>query len=134
MRDGPRIVMTSGVFDLLHRGHLALLWRSRFLGDVLVVGVVSDVGTAEYKQRLPVESEIVRMQNVARLGFVDVVVLQATTDPTPLLERFRPDVFTHGSDWERLIRGQETIERLGVEFVLLPYTPGISSTLLREAS
>lgn len=123
--------MTSGVFDLLHRGHLNLLWRSRQLGDVLIVGVVSDSGTFAYKQVFPVENVQQRINNLRRLGFVDVVVEQATTDPTPLLKRFLPDVYTHGSDWSRLKEGHETIDHLGIEWVLLPYTEGITSTILR---
>lgn len=130
----PRVVMTSGVFDQLHRGHLNVLWGSRQLGDLLVVGVVDDEGTAAYKDRYPVDPIGRRMERIQRLPFVDVVALQPTTDPTPLLERFRPDVFTHGDDWERLREGHETIERLGIEFVRLPYTPGISSTALRAGA
>lgn len=127
-----RVILTSGVFDLLHRGHLNLLWRSKAMGDLLIVGVVTDTGVNAYKGAFPVENIQLRMRNVERLGFVDVVVMQATTDPSPLLERFLPDVFTHGDDWERLLEGHETIEKLGVEFVTLPYTPGVSTTLLRE--
>jgi len=60
-----------------------------------------------------------------------VAVLQDGTDPTAELERFRPDVFTHGDDWARLKQGHETIERLGIEYVSIPYTQGISTTQLR---
>ena len=134
MSNRPRIVMTSGVFDILHRGHLNLLWASKQLGDLLVVGVVESAGVFAYKRVWPRETAEVRIRNLARLGFVDSVALQQTTDPTPLLERFRPDVFTHGDDWERLLQGQESLEQLGVEFVKLPYTPGISSTALRDSA
>jgi cytidyltransferase-like protein len=125
------IVYVPGVFDLLHAGHLNLLWRARQLGDVLIVGVVSDNGTAAYKGRTPVQNAQLRMQAIGRLGFVDVVELQRTTDPTPLLERFRPAKLVHGDDWSALREGNETLERLGIEFVTLPYTPGVSTTLLR---
>jgi rfaE bifunctional protein nucleotidyltransferase chain/domain len=129
----PRVIYTAGVFDLLHAGHISLLWRSKQLGDVLVVGVVSDAGTREYKGRLPLENVQVRMAAVRSLGFVDAVVLQPDTDPTPLLDRFRPHVMTHGDDWDRLRAGHGALERLGVEWVTLPYTPDISSTLLRQS-
>lgn len=130
--NAPRIVFVPGVWDLLHAGHLNLLWRAKQLGDVLVVGVVSDTGTEAYKGRRPAQSERLRLQTVGRLGFVDVVELQATTDPTPLLERFRPAQLVHGSDWDRLREGHETLGRLGIEFVRLPYTPEVSTTLLRR--
>lgn len=128
----PTIVMTSGVFSMLHRGHLNILWASKQLGDILVVGVISDRGTAAYKADFPVDSLQQRMAALLRLGFVDVVVAQETTDPSPLVERFMPNIFTHGDDWNELRQGQETLERLGVEWRLLPYTPDISTTLLRE--
>jgi rfaE bifunctional protein nucleotidyltransferase chain/domain len=127
----PRVVMTSGVFDLLHRGHLNVLWRSRQLGDLLVVGVVSDAGTAAYKGHFPAQPYDARAAAVRGLECVDLVLHQATTDPSDLLERIRPDVYTHGDDWKRLKVGHETIERLGIEWTLVPYTEGISSTLLR---
>ena len=127
-----RVIYTAGVWDLLHRGHLNILWESKRLGDVLVVGVVSDAGCMAYKGFAPVQNSQLRIRNVRELGFVDVVELQATTDPTPLLERYRPDVMTHGDDWEELREGQDTINRLGIEWRLIPYTPGISSTVLRE--
>jgi cytidyltransferase-like protein len=126
-----RIVYTAGVWDLLHRGHLNLLWESRKLGDILVVGVVTDSGTAAYKMRPPVDPEWKRLTQIRNIPWVDVAVLQDGTDPTAELERFRPDVFTHGDDWARLKQGHETIERLGIDYVSIPYTQGISTTQLR---
>ena len=129
----PRVVYTAGVFDLLHRGHLNFLWQSKQLGDILVVGVVSDSGTNAYKGIFPAEHQQHRIRKVKEIGFVDLVVNQSTTDPTPVLERIRPDIMTHADDWDRLQQGHETLERLGIEWVLIPYTEGISSTELRQA-
>ena len=135
MSDQPRmpcVVYAPGVWDLLHRGHLNLLWASRQLGDILIVGVVWDSGVHAYKGLYPTDNLQLRMRRIGQLGFVDVVVEQRTTDPTPELERFRPDILTHGSDWTGLREGQETLQRLGIEFVTLPYTADVSSTLLRR--
>lgn len=130
--NAPKVAFVPGVWDLLHRGHLNLLWRARQMADVLVVGVVWDSGVRAYKGRMPVQNWQLRARNVERLGFVDVVEHQQTTDPTPLLERFRPDMLVHGDDWDRLREGHETLERLGIEFVRLPYTPEVSTSILRE--
>lgn len=127
----PVIVYVPGCWDLIHAGHLNLLWRAKQLGDVLVVGVVSDAGILAYKHRAPAQNAQLRIRSVERLGFVDVVELQRTTDPTALLERFQPKKLVHGDDWTRLKEGHDTLERLGIEFVRLPYTPGLSTTLLR---
>lgn len=131
MTELPRVCYTAGVFDLFHRGHLNLLWASRRMADILIVGVVSDLGCFRYKGVHPHENSQTRIARIARLDFVDVVVLQNGTDPTEHLERFRPNLMTHGDDWARLREGHDTLENLGVEFVTVPYTDGISSTVLR---
>ncbi len=127
-----RVIYTAGVWDLLHHGHLNLLWESKRLGDALVVGVVSDLGCYRYKGVYPKENSLTRKKRIERLGFVDVIVDQRGTDPTEHLERFRPAVMTHGDDWEQLREGHETLARLGIDFHRIPYTKGISSTMLRE--
>jgi glycerol-3-phosphate cytidylyltransferase len=127
-----RIVYCPGVWDLCHIGHLNILNASKALGDLLVVGVVSDDGAEAYKFRRPVHDEQTRLAVIRALRMVDFAVLQPTTDPTPVLEVIRPHVLTHGSDWEQLREGQETLERLGIEFTLLPYTWGTSSSELIE--
>jgi glycerol-3-phosphate cytidylyltransferase len=127
----PTVVYTAGVWDLFHRGHLNLLWQSRQLGDVLVVGVVTDRGVVAYKDREPVDNLWERMGKIEDLPWVDMVMEQEGTDPSDNLRRILPDVFTHGSDWERLKEGHETLEELGIEYVSIPYTPGISTTILR---
>lgn len=138
----PFVVYVPGVFDLLHAGHLSILARAKRLAieragpdrfGVLVAGVVSDNGAHAYKGRMPAENSQLRMQRVERLGFVDVVELQQTTDPSPQLRRFRPRVLVHGDDWNELREGNETLLELGVEMVLLPYTPDVSTTALRAA-
>jgi cytidyltransferase-like protein len=127
-----RIIFTAGVCDILHRGHLNMLWESKQLGDVLVVGVVSDAGCLAYKGKMPTQHAQHRIQAIRNLGFVDVVEYQPGTDPTALLERYRPDIMTHGTDWAELKEGHNTLRRLGVEWKLIPYTQGISSTELRK--
>lgn len=116
-----------GVFDLLHLGHLNLLRQARQRCDTLVVGVVSDEGTAAYKRR-PVQDEHTRLEVIRELRMVDHAVLQATTDPTPNLIRIRPTMLFHGNDWDRLREGHETLDLLGIRYVKLAYTPGISTS------
>jgi cytidyltransferase-like protein len=126
------VVYTAGVWDQLHRGHLNLLWESKKLGDLLVVGVVTDRGANAYKGRFPVEPQLKRYSMIMHLSWVDVVMMQDGTDPTRNLRQIMPDIMTHGDDWQRLQEGHETLDKLGVQFVKLPYTPGISSTILRD--
>lgn len=121
-----------GCFDILHIGHRNILRRARESCDMLIVGVLTDDGAAAYKRR-PIQSETTRLGNVRDLRYVDLAVLQPSTDPTSTLYRLvalglKPDALFHGDDWQRLKQGQESLERLGIEFVLLPYTHGVSTT------
>lgn len=129
----PRIVYVPGVWDQLHYGHLNLLWRARKLADILIVGAVSDAGVKAYKYQLPVESLQLRVMKLRELGFIDMVVYQNSTDPTPQIKQFCPAMLVHGDDWSELLEGNETLKEYGVELVLLPYTKGISSTILRNS-
>jgi len=132
----PRVVYTAGVFDLLHSGHIQTLKQSRALGDLLVVGVLTDLGAAAYKPKPPVYNEHARLEIIRSLSFVDVALLQAGTDPSDNLRALvtlgmRPEIMTHGNDWTELREGNETLSQLGVELVLLQNIPNLSTSRVR---
>jgi glycerol-3-phosphate cytidylyltransferase len=133
-----KVIYTAGVWDLLHTGHLNILRKSRECGDRLIVGVVTDIGAAAYKPKPTVYNEHARMDIVRSLDFVDAAFLQPGTDPSPVLLALdacgvRVSCMTHGDDWAELKEGNETLERLGIELHLLPYTPDVSTTRVRSA-
>src|SRR5512142_2090635 len=90
----PRpLVFTNGVFDVLHRGHVAYLGQARALGAALVVGVNSDAsarGLGKGPQR-PLNRERDRAEVLAALRCVDAVLLFDEPTPCELIERLRPD-------------------------------------------
>jgi rfaE bifunctional protein nucleotidyltransferase chain/domain len=128
------VVFTAGVWDILHVGHLKLLERAKSLGDVLLVGVLTDEAAERYKPR-PVVSFDQRIELVRALRVVDRVYPVHDTNATPLLKELEPDILVHGSDisnkpgWEI---GQTWMREHGRRFVVLPYTEGISSTDLKD--
>lgn len=133
---GPRIVYTAGVWDLLHTGHLNILRRSKAMGDLLVVGVLTDLGAAAYKPKPPMYNEHARIDVIRSLQIVDAAFLQPGTDPSSVLLAMHalgltPTIMTHGDDWAELREGGETLERLGVELRLVPYTPDVSTSRVR---
>jgi choline-phosphate cytidylyltransferase/glycerol-3-phosphate cytidylyltransferase len=129
----PCVVFTAGVWDILHVGHLNLLRRARALGDRLVVGVLTDEAASRYKPR-PVMPFEQRLEIIRALRMVDDVVQVDDTNATPVLERLKPHILVHGSDidhkpgWEI---GQTWMREHGRQFVVLPYTEGVSSTRLK---
>lgn len=99
----PRpIVLTNGVFDLLHRGHVTYLARARALGASLVVAVNSDASVRRLGKGddRPINGEADRAAVVAALESVSLVTVFDETVPLPVLELVRPEVYVKGGDYD----------------------------------
>jgi FAD synthetase len=92
-------VMASGVFDLLHLGHLHYLEESKKLGDELVVVIATDNTVRKLKHE-PITSEKIRLQLVKALKPVDGVFLGHEEDMFRIVEEVKPDIITIGYDQE----------------------------------
>jgi FAD synthetase len=90
-------VMATGVFDLLHPGHVAFLREAKALGDELVVVVARD-STAKRFKHTPITPEAQRLEMVAALKPVDRAVLGNEGDIFEILDEIRPDVIALGYD------------------------------------
>lgn len=128
-------VYTTGVFDLLHRGHINILTKARELGDRLVVGVQADESATFWKGKRPVLSTQERVEQLTSLPFVDEVLVYEDVDQIPNYEKVKPDVVVQGDDWiqsgdrTRLI---QYLKEHHIRLVLFPYTQGISSTEIKR--
>jgi FAD synthetase len=90
-------VMATGVFDLLHPGHVYFLTEARKLGDELVVVVARDK-TARRLKHEPYVPEHIRREMVEALKPVDRAVLGSTTDIYETVVRERPSIIALGYD------------------------------------
>ncbi|MGA8603695.1 MAG: adenylyltransferase/cytidyltransferase family protein [Thermoplasmata archaeon] len=88
-------VMATGVFDLLHPGHVFFLTEARKLGDELVVVVARDK-TARRLKHEPYTPENIRREMVEALKPVDRAVLGSTTDIYETVVRERPSIIALG--------------------------------------
>jgi D-beta-D-heptose 7-phosphate kinase/D-beta-D-heptose 1-phosphate adenosyltransferase len=135
-RDGlrGRVVFTNGVFDLLHPGHIDVLSAARGRGDALVVGVNSDASVRRLKgPTRPVRSEGDRAYVLAALESVDAVVVFDEDTPLELVRALRPDVIVKGGDYTpESVVGAEDVRGWGGEVVIVPLTPGQSTTAIVE--
>lgn len=93
-----KVVMTGGVFDILHVGHLATLEAAKRLGDVLVVVVARDETVRRLKGREPLNNERNRLKLVRALKPVDAALLGDPEDFYKTVELIRPDVIALGYD------------------------------------
>ncbi len=131
MKDGKKIVITYGTYDLLHYGHIALLKRAKALGDYLIVGVTNDNFDRE-RGKLNVRNNVLeRVEAVRKSGLADEIVIENYIgQKIDDIQKYDVDIFAIGSDW----KGQFDYLNEYCKVVYLPRTEGISSTQLRAES
>jgi D-glycero-beta-D-manno-heptose 1-phosphate adenylyltransferase len=127
---GKRIVLTNGVFDILHPGHVRYLQAARREGDALIVAINSDESVRRVKgPGRPYAPERERAELLASLDCVDAVVIFDQPDPAGIVAHVQPDVLVKGADW-RLdeIIGRDIVEARGGRVVRIPIADGYSTS------
>lgn len=130
-----RKILTVGVYDMLHIGHILLFKHAKELGDHLIVAVQDGNSILKYKPNTHmVYTTEERVFMVASIKYVDEVVTYEDVDVD--IQNIDFDVFAKGPDQchAGFQRAVEWCKAHGKEVVTIPRTEGISSTLLREYS
>lgn len=130
-----RVVFTNGVFDLLHPGHVDVLVAARRAGDHLVVGLNSDASVRRLNKgpERPIRREWERAYVLAAFAVVDAVVVFEDDTPLAVVRALEPDVIVKGGDYsESTIVGAAEVRARGGEVVVVPLTPGQSTTSIVE--
>ena len=99
----PRpIVMTNGVFDILHRGHVTYLAQAAALGASLVVAVNSDASVRMLGKGddRPINTQADRAAVLAALESVSLVTIFEEKIPLKPIEAVHPDIYVKGGDYE----------------------------------
>ena len=113
-KNGKKIVVANGCFDLLHEGHIALLKAARAQGDFLAVLINSDASVQRLKGAgRPFQPAMVRADGL--LGMVEVDMITAFDEDTParMIEKIKPDVLVKGEDYKgKDVVGQEHAGRV----------------------
>jgi rfaE bifunctional protein nucleotidyltransferase chain/domain len=128
-------ILTFGIFDLFHTGHLNLLEKAKDQGDILIVGVGSDYSvSAEPKKKMKtvIPSEQ-RVRIINSLKCVDWAFIYGTYyDLEQAIRYIKPDLYVRGDDWIGDFPGKKVLDELKIPIKLLNYTNGISSTSIKE--
>lgn len=131
---GP-VVFTNGVFDILHRGHVACLQAARQLGGSLVLGLNSDAsarGLGKGPGR-PLNNAFDRAFVLAGLEAVSLVVLFDEPTPVELLKRVRPQVYVKGGDYAmEVLEETAWVRSWGGRAMAMPFVEGCSTSALVE--
>ena len=135
-RDGKRLVVTNGCFDLLHLGHVRYLQAARALGDALAVGVNGDASVRALKgEGRPLNNARDRAEVLAALRSVDYVAVFSEVRATQFLERVRPAIYVKGGDYKPETLNPEeraVLEEISAEIRIIPFEPGYSTTSIVE--
>jgi D-beta-D-heptose 7-phosphate kinase/D-beta-D-heptose 1-phosphate adenosyltransferase len=132
-----KVVFTNGCFDILHAGHVDYLTKSKEMGDVLIVGLNSDVSIKSIKgEKRPIINEHERALIISNLKAVDYVTLFDEDTPFELISALLPDILIKGEDWKiDNIVGKDIVEANGgkvktIKFVSSQSTSNIIQTIL----
>jgi len=127
---GRKIGFTSGVFDLLHPGHVDYLEKSRSLCDALVVGVNSDASVKRYKDELrPICQQQYRAQVVAGLAAVDYVFVFDESNNQRNVELLKPDIYFKAADYSKAkLTSAPLVESWGGRVEIVPRFGDYSSS------
>ena len=126
------IVFTNGCFDVLHRGHIDYLEKSKKLGTKLVIGLNSDASVRRLKIGRPINTQEDRKFVLLSLKCVDEVIIFDDDTPLNLILSLKPNIITKGGDYKvSEVVGSDIVPQT----VIIPLLPGYSTTnILKKMS
>ena len=126
-------IITFGVFDYFHLGHLRLFERAKKIGDYLIVAVQDENYILKYKPNAKIlYSTEQRIEMIQALRCVDKVVTYTSVDES--IKTIDFDVFVIGGDQnhEGFKRAEKWCVENGKEVIHLERTPSISSSNIKS--
>lgn len=127
--EGKTIATLNGSFDLLHAGHLQILYEGSLTADILIVALNSDSSIRQYKgpdrPLIPLEY---RLQMMAMLECVDFVTWFDEATPLSLLSLIRPDVHVNGSEYGENCIEASVVKEGGGRLHIVELVPGLSTS------
>ena len=130
---GKRIATLNGSFDLLHAGHLHIIYEASKQADVLLVALNSDASIKRYKSaKRPIISLKDRLAMMSALSFVTNVTWFEEDDPRDLLEIVQPDVHVNGQDWGANCIEAEVVKKYGGKLHIVSLVPGLSTSKVMD--
>lgn len=132
-RQKKKIATLNGSFDLLHAGHMQILYEASCQADVLLVALNTDSSIKRYKsEKRPIISLPYRLQMMASLQFVDYVTWFDETDPRVLLEKIKPDVHVNGAEYGSDCIEADIVKKHGGRIHIVSLVPGLSTSAIME--
>lgn len=115
---GCKVVLTQGVWDLIHEGHARYLQKAKKLGDVLIVAIDTDEVVKHRKgPNRPIVPEKERVNMISHIKHVDLIVMkESKTDNEKLIKLIKPDILVVSKTTKSKIAGADFISRVKERF------------------
>lgn len=130
----PRpLVMTNGVFDVVHKGHAVYLAQARALGASLLVALNTDASAKRLGKgpERPLNHQDDRAALLASMAAVDLVTWFDEDTPEALIAQIRPDWLVKGGDYDMSALPETAlVQSWGGKARALPFVSGYSTTAL----
>ena len=131
--DGHTIATLNGSFDLLHAGHLHIIYEASLQADILLVALNTDSSIQRYKSpERPIIELPFRLTMMAALEFVDIVTWFDEETPCTFLEKVRPDVHVNGSEYGSHCIEANIVKQYGGKIHIVDLIPGLSTSEVIE--
>lgn len=138
-KQNKRVVLSHGVFDLLHIGHIRHFEAAKKLGDVLITTVTPDKYVNKGPHR-PAFTEDHRAESVAALDSVDYVAINKWPTAVETIKFLKPDIYTKGMDYSKpgddftggIFEERKAVEDIGGELKFTDEITFSSSNLLNR--
>ena len=132
-QSGLSIASLNGSFDLVHAGHLHMLYEASKQGDKLIVALNSDSSIKKYKSHqrplIPLEQRIIL---ITGFSFVDYVTWFEEETPLNILDLIKPHTHINGSEYGKNCIEKEIVEKNGGILHIVKLIPQLSTSNLIE--
>lgn len=130
LRDRQKTIATlNGSFDLMHAGHLHIIYEASMQADVLITALNSDASIKLYKSLdRPIIPLKYRMEMMAAISFVDYITWFHETTPLSILELIQPDVHINGAEYGENCIEADIVKKYGGRIHIVELVPGLSTS------
>ena len=131
-----KIVYSYYVLDIVHKGHLLMLKKSKEVAGrngKLIVGILTDEAVMEKKEP-PILKFDERFEIASSIRYVDEVIEQGTYSPLENLKKIKPDILLESSSHskEDIQRAEKYMKSINGKVIIIPYYNGQSSTKIKD--
>jgi D-glycero-beta-D-manno-heptose 1-phosphate adenylyltransferase len=132
-KEAKTVATLNGSFDLMHAGHLHIIYEASRTADILIVALNSDESIRQYKSPTrPIIPLEYRLQMMAAIAFVDYVTWFDETNPIALLNKIKPHVHVNGAEYGPNCIEASTVKSHGGRIHIVELVPGLSTSQILE--